>query len=81
MAEIVSLRRGPNGGLDVPVDAFRLAHELHNRGLRLTVDGDRLKVAGSDGGNPGLSDTDRVQIQRWKYHLMALVTYEPPDQA
>ena len=73
-SELVALR----GGLTVPAEAFRLAHQLSGRGLVVTVDGDRLRVSGPQGTKPELSEAEIAGIRRWKPHLIALVTYEPP---
>ena len=79
-AEIVSLAKGPNGALDLPVEAFNLFHRLLDRGLDLRVDGDRLRVSGPGGSKPALSETEVTDIKRWKAHLMALCCYAPPDR-
>lgn len=67
-----------NGGLTVPVEAFTVAHGLMNRGFDLKVEGDRLRVVGVAGAKPDLSAEDVERITRWKYHLMAMASYEAP---
>lgn len=67
-SEVVTLR----GGLTVPTGAIRLALDLENRGLALTIaEGDVLVVGPRD----RLTDDDRVLIRRWKRHLVAIVAY------
>jgi len=61
------------GGLTLPVAAIRLALDLEDRGLTLTIDdGDVLVV----GPRNRLTDDDRALIRRWKRHLLAIVTYD-----
>ena len=79
--EIISLAKGPNGGLDVPVEVFNCFHRLLDRGLDLKPDGDRLRVSGPKGSKPELSDAEVTDIKRWKLHLMALCAYIPPSKA
>jgi hypothetical protein len=68
-SDVVTLR----GGLTLPVDAIRLALDLENRGLTLTVDeGDVLVV----GPRERLTDDDRALIRHWKRHLVAIVRYD-----
>lgn len=73
--ELIELRSGPT----VPVDALNLGLSLEARGLILKVEGDRLRVRGPGGVKPDLSSEDAEQIRRWKFHLMALVTYVAPE--
>lgn len=70
-----------NGGLTVPTEAFTVAHGLMNRGFDLKVEGDRLRVVGIGGAKPDLSAEDVERIKRWKFHLIALVSYDPPKPA
>ena len=68
-SDFVTLR----GGLTLPVAAIRLALDLENRGLTMTIDaGDVLVV----GPRERLTDDDRALIRRWKRHLLAIVTYD-----
>jgi hypothetical protein len=62
------------GGLTLPVAVIRLALDLESRGLRMTVedDGEVIRVRPSD----LLTDADRVEIRRWKPHLIALLHYD-----
>lgn len=62
------------GGLLVQADAIALALDLEQRGVTLTVkDGVLLAAPGSR-----LTAEDRVQVGRWKRHLMAIAAYVPP---
>lgn len=79
MSEIVSLKPGPTGGLDVPAAAFTFCHALLERGLTLTPDGDRLRVSGPNGTKPDLSAEDVAQIKKWKMHLCALLAYRAQE--
>ena len=67
-SDFVTLR----GGLTLPLAALRLAWDLEDRGLHMTVLDDRLIV----GPRELLTDADRDLIRRWKLHLMAIVTYD-----
>lgn len=80
-AKIVSLAKGPNGGIDVPVEVFNLFHRLLDRNLDLKIDGDRLRVSGPKGSKPELSEAEVADIKRYKGHLMALIAYIPPSKA
>mgnify|MGYP001581332032 CR=1 FL=1 len=77
---VISLAAGPNGGLDCPVEAFTLFHQLLNRDLTLAVDGDRLRVSGPHGSKPALSEGETAAIRKWKAHLQALLLYVPPEK-
>jgi len=79
MPESTSEFIGLAGGLTVPLASLTLLWALENRGLNLAIDGDRLRVSGPGGVKPELSDDDRLQITKYKYHLMALVAYVPPE--
>ena len=69
----VSLR----GGLTVPVEPLRLVFELQDRGFTLSQDGDALLVQPYQ----QLTPDDCRQIRLWKRHILALLTYEPPELA
>ena len=71
---LIELKAGPT----VPSEAISLGLSLEARGLILKVDGDRLRVSGANGAKPDLSSEDAEQIRKWKFHLMALCTYEAP---
>lgn len=77
--EIVSLKRGPYGGLDVPLDAYTLMFELKSRDLDLTQQGDMLKIRAKDGSRPVFSDEERTNITKWKAHILAMLAYVPPE--
>lgn len=63
------------GGLLVQSDALDLALALEQRGLTLAAkDGALLVSPGS-----ALSADDRVAVQRWKRHLLAIAAYQPPE--
>lgn len=65
------------GGLLVQSDALDLALALEQRGLTLAAkDGVLLVSPGS-----ALSADDRVAVQRWKRHLLAIAAYQPPEGA
>lgn len=74
----IELRPGPKGGLTLPLAAVELALDLERRDLKLSIEGDRLRVSGPN-GKPDLSPADVDAIRKYKAHLMALVAYEPPD--
>lgn len=78
-SEYISLKEGPNGGLDVPMAALALALELENRGCTLQQDGEKLRIKGPNGAKPELSSSDIERITRWKTHLLALRAYQPPE--
>lgn len=78
-SEFVTLTPGPTGGLTVPLDAYNLAHELlTQRALLLVQVGDKLRVRNRDGTAPALSADDQARIRKWKHHILAMLTYEPP---
>ena len=66
------------GGLAVPASALQLAIDLEARGFKQSVIGD-----GAYHVEPAadLTDVDRAGIVRWRRHLAALVSYEPPEVA
>jgi len=77
MSELIALR----GGLTVPREAFDLFHALvTHRGLVLTQDDDKLRVARADGSRPDLTPEDAALIRRWKPHLLALLAYRAPEE-
>ena len=80
-SEIVSLAPGPNGGLDVPVDALRLVFELLERDLALETRGEQLFVKGPNGSKPDLSGSDVERIKKYKFHLIALLAYVAPERS
>lgn len=60
------------GGLIVQSDAIALALDLERRGLTLTArDGVLLVSPGS-----ALTADDRVAVQRWKRHLLAICSHD-----
>ena len=77
--EFVTLAPGPNGGLTVPLDAYRLAHELIGRDLILSQTGETLRIKGPNGTKPDLSESEVEQIKRWKFHLIAMLVYRAPE--
>lgn len=66
------------GGLIVPADVIAFGCALEARGITLAVDGEKLRVRGSAGAPPALSEEDAAFIRARKPHLMALVAYEAP---
>lgn len=65
------------GGLFIQSDALALALDMETRGLTLTAkDGVLLVSPGS-----ALRADDRVAVQRWKRHLLAIAAYQPPEGA
>jgi len=71
-AQFVALRGGPV----LPLPAVLLALDLENRGFTLQADGtDLIVVPGSR-----LTPEDCDAIRRWKSHLLAIVSYVPPDR-
>lgn len=71
MLKIVPLKDGP----DIPLPALLLMVDLDLAGNKLSVEGERLVVAGPHNQKPDLSDEERAEIRKWKPHLMALVEY------
>jgi hypothetical protein len=67
---LVELKQGPT----VPEDVVDLLITLESRGIRLAVDGDKLRVSGPD-GKPDLTPEDGDRIRKWKPHLLAVVDY------
>jgi hypothetical protein len=63
------------GGFTVPMEPVLLLLALEARGVCLSRDGDELLV------QPGtrLTDQDRIELRRWRWHLLALVDYVPPE--
>jgi hypothetical protein len=69
-SDFVTLR----GGLTLPVAVIRLALDLEQRGLRMTVEDDGATVCVRP--RDLLTDADRDEIRRWKPHLIALLQYD-----
>ena len=63
-------------GLTVPVEALLLALDLEQRGISLATDDNHQLVVPVD---VRLTSDDRVAIQRWRYHLGAIVEYQAPE--
>jgi hypothetical protein len=64
------------GGLALPVEPILLAMELEDRGFSLTKEEpDTLSVQPYQ----RLTREDCTRIRRWKAHLLALVSYVPPE--
>lgn len=60
-------------GLTVPLEVVQLALDLEQRGVHLIrEDGDVLLV----GPRERVTDDDRVQLRRWKRHLLAIMAYD-----
>jgi len=59
-------------GLVLPIAAVRLALDLEERGLHMHADGEFLSV----GPRELLTDADRVELRRWKQHLLAMLAYD-----
>lgn len=79
--DIVSLKPGPNGGLEIPKDAYLLMFELADRDLILTQEGEMLRIKRSDGGRPEFLAGEVDRIKRWKQHVFAMLSYVPPEPA
>lgn len=62
------------GGLVLPMPAVMLALDLEARGCRMRTEGADLLVT----PHTLLTDEDVRALKRWKHHIMALVSYEPP---
>lgn len=58
-------------GLVLPIQAVRLALDLENRGIRLEADDDGLAVSPKH----LIRDEDRVEIRKYRNHLMVIATY------
>jgi hypothetical protein len=63
------------GGLAVPAEPFLLALELEGRGFTVRREEDRLIVR----PHQHLTADDCRRIRQWKFHLLALVDYTPPE--
>jgi hypothetical protein len=64
------------GGPTLPVEPIMLALELEERGFRMTREGDdTLSVQPYE----RLTREDCTRIRRWKYYLLALLDYTPPE--
>lgn len=61
------------GGLTVRLHALKLAWPLEDRGLQLRPSGDGGLIVVP---KAKIMDEDRVEIRKWKAHLVAPVTYE-----
>lgn len=72
----VTLRDGRRGGLTVPVEPYRLVLDLEARGVTLTREGEALMV----GPARRVTDRDRELLIRWKFHILALISYEAPAE-
>ena len=70
----ITLAAGPSGGLCVPRAPLELLWRLEAQGLRLGTDDTAISV------RPGarLSESDRQDLCRWRSHVIALLTYQPP---
>ena len=77
--DFIVLAPGPAGGLVVPLDAYRLLFELVDRDFMLSQRGEALLVVGPNGTKPDLSAPDIARIKRWKYHILAMLTYRAPE--
>jgi hypothetical protein len=58
-------------GLTIPVEPYCFLLDLEARGFDVTADDDYLVIRPAS----RLTDTDRSALRRWKYHLLALVSY------
>lgn len=66
------------GGLTVPVDAWVYLIDLEQRGVVLQPASDG---SGGIDAQPRakLTDDDRHKIKAWRWHLLALLSYEAPE--
>jgi hypothetical protein len=62
------------GGLVLPVEAIILALELEARGFTLQPDGEDIIVRPFS----QLTPEDCRLLRRWKRHVLAVLSYEPP---
>jgi hypothetical protein len=70
--EYVSLKNGPT----LPVPALTVAWGLERRGFSLTLNADEhVNIQPAN----RLTDADRAAITRWRFHLGAIVAYQPPE--
>ena len=64
------------GGLALPIEPILLALELEERGFTMTKEEpDTLSVQPCQ----RLTRDDCRRIRRWKPHLLAIVSYQPPE--
>ena len=63
-------------GLALPIDPILLALELEERGFSMTrEEDDVLSVQPYE----RLTPDDYTRIRRWKFHLLSLLEYVPPE--
>jgi hypothetical protein len=63
------------GGLTVPVAPVLLLLDLESRGFTLSHDGEDILVSPFS----KLSEDDKRHLTLWKRHVIALLSYEPPE--
>lgn len=69
----VTFTNGPT----LPREAVELAIDLELKGVSLVAEGDHLVVSPRE----RLTAADIAAIARWKWHLLALLAYQPPAPA
>lgn len=69
---MIQLREGPLVREDALLLALRLEHDGHE--MRVGADG-KLRVTNA----AALSEETRAQIGALRFHLMALIAYDPPE--
>lgn len=62
-------------GLIVSREALEAVLDLEQRGVRLTAQPDGAILAAP---RTALTDADRASVKRWKFHILAILAYEPP---
>jgi hypothetical protein len=62
------------GGLAVPVAPILLLCELEARGIKCWREGDDVLVQPWQ----RVTHEERLELRRWKPHVLALLAYEPP---
>ena len=70
-SELIALKDGPT----VPAAPLRLLLDLEARGFVLSMDNDTLVVQ----PHGQLTPEDCAAIRRWKWHLLMLLDYTPPE--
>jgi hypothetical protein len=64
------------GGLTVPLAALQVLWALEDRGVQLQLEGTDGIVARP---KQLLTDADRAEIRRYRWHVLAILSYQPKE--